>query len=88
MHYYWDSELRALRKGRYKAHFVTSGAWDDGEARQEHDPALLFDLAADPGEKENIAAHHPRLVAELLAEARQHRSRVTAGPPLFDELLS
>ena len=28
--YYWDSELRAIRKGRYKAHFITSGAYGDG----------------------------------------------------------
>ena len=25
--YYWDNELRAVRKGRYKAHFITSGAY-------------------------------------------------------------
>ena len=30
--YYSDSELRAVRKGAYKAHFITSGAYGDGES--------------------------------------------------------
>ena len=42
--YYWDSELRAVRKGRYKAHFITSGAYERGEPRTVHDPPLLFDF--------------------------------------------
>ena len=36
--YYWDNELRAIRKGRYKAHLITSGAYGLGGARSEHDP--------------------------------------------------
>src|SRR5438105_3885980 len=43
--YYWDDELRAVRKGAYKAHFITSGAYGEGESRQEHHPPLLFNLA-------------------------------------------
>ena len=31
--YYWDNELRAVRKGAYKAHFITSGAYGQGGAR-------------------------------------------------------
>ena len=46
-------------KGAYKAHFITSGAYDDGEKRAEHNPPLLFNLADDPGERYDIAAKHP-----------------------------
>lgn len=85
--YYWDSELRAVRKGKYKAHFVTSGAYAVSPPRTEHDPPLLFDLSVDPGERFNIAAGHPDVVADLMQAANTHRSTVVATKPLFDELL-
>ena len=87
LYYYWDSELRAIRKGRYKAHFVTSGAYGDGEPRIEHARPLLFDLAADPGEHRDIAAAHADLVADLVAAAEAHRRTVATTKPLFDALL-
>lgn len=85
--YYWDSELRAIRKGTYKAHFITSGAYGDGDPRTEHNPPLLFNLAEDPGERFNIAAMHPDIVADLVREAAEHRKTVAPSKPLFDELL-
>jgi len=85
--YYWDNELRAIRKGPYKAHFITSGAYGEGDPRTEHDPPLLFNLADDPGERHNIAARHADVVADLSREAEAHRRTLVAGRPLFDELL-
>ncbi|HEX7140014.1 MAG TPA: sulfatase, partial [Vicinamibacterales bacterium] len=85
--YYWNNELRAIRKGDYKAHFITSGAYGEGEPRREHNPPLLFNLADDPGEHHDIAASHPDIVADLVREADAHRRSVKPGPPLFDQLL-
>jgi arylsulfatase A len=85
--YYWGSELRAVRKGGYKAHFVTSGAYGEGGPRTEHAPPLLFDLATDPGERFNIAGAHPDIVADLVRAADAHRRTVVPTKPLFDELL-
>ena len=85
--YYSDNELRAVRKGRYKAHFITMGAYDLGEARTVHTPPLLFDLAADPGERFDVAAAHPDIVADLIKEADAHRRTVTPVKALFDDLL-
>jgi arylsulfatase A-like enzyme len=85
--YYADSELRAVRKGSWKAHFITSGAYGQGEPRREHDPPLLFNLADDPGEHRDVAALHPDVVADLVREAEAHRKAVVPGPPLFDESL-
>ncbi len=87
LYYYWDNELRAIRKDNYKAHFITSGAYGEGEPRREHTPPLLFNLADDPGERHNVAAIHPDIVADLVREADAHRRGVAAGRPLFDELL-
>ena len=86
--YYWDNELRAIRKGDYKAHFITSGAYGEGEPRRERNPPLLFNLALDPGERRDIAAAHPDIVADLRREADAHRRTLVAGRPLFDELLT
>lgn len=85
--YYWDNELRAVRKGDYKAHFITSGAYNEGEPRRDHNPPLLFNLADDPGERHDVAALHPDIVADLVKEVEAHRRSLVAGRPLFDELL-
>jgi arylsulfatase A len=85
--YYWNSELRAVRKDRYKAHFITSGAYNIGGPRTEHTPPLLFDLAEDIGERFDIAAAHPDIVADLVKDADAHRKTVVPTKALFDELL-
>jgi uncharacterized sulfatase len=85
--YYWDSELRAVRKGRYKAHFITSGAYGEGAPRTEHATPLLFDLSEDPGERFDVAARHPDVVADLIREAEAHTRTLAPTRPLFDELL-
>jgi arylsulfatase A-like enzyme len=85
--YYWDSELRAVRKGKYKAHFITSGAYNDPEPRVVHTPPLLFDLSVDPGERYDIAAEHPDVVAEMVKVATSHRASIAPAAPLFDALL-
>jgi arylsulfatase A-like enzyme len=85
--YYSDNELRAVRKDKYKAHFITSGAYGVGGERVLHTPPLLFDLAADPGERFDIAAAHPAVVADLIKEAEAHRGTIVPAKPLFDELL-
>jgi uncharacterized sulfatase len=86
--YYYDNELRAVRKGPYKAHFITSGAYGEGSPRTVHDPPLLFNLADDPAERHNIASDHQPIVADLIAEADRHRRTVAPTKPLFDELLT
>lgn len=85
--YYWDNELRAVRKGAYKAHFITSGAYNEGEPRREHNPPLLFNLAEDPGERHDVAALHPDIIADLVKEVEARRRGIVRGRALFDELL-
>jgi arylsulfatase A-like enzyme len=85
--FYWDSELRAVRKGPWKAHFITSGAYNDSERRVERNPPLLFNVADDPGERYDVASSHASVLEDLLREVATHRKTLTPTRPLFDELI-
>jgi arylsulfatase A-like enzyme len=85
--YYRGGELYAFRRGAWKVHLVTEGAYGRPPERTEHDPAILYHLGEDPGERFDLAALHPEVVAELQAEARAHRDAIEPAPPLFDRRL-
>jgi len=84
MAFYRMGELYAYRQGQYKVHLVTEGRYGLGAARTEHDPPLLFHLGEDPGERHDLAADRPEVVADLLAAVESHRSGMTVAEPLFD----
>jgi arylsulfatase A len=80
LYYYWDNGLEAVRNGQYKLHLPHSYRSLQGTPGKDGQPGgyvpaktglALYDLKADPGEKENIAEKHPNLVAQIteLAEA-------------------
>jgi arylsulfatase A len=78
MFYYYGDELFAIRKGPYKAHFATHTAYSK-EAPEKHDPPLLFHLPSDPGERFNVAAEHPDVVADIQKEAEKFRAGLVPG---------
>lgn len=86
--YYRGGELRAFRKGRYKLHLVTEGAYGQPPEKTVHNPPVLNYLAEDPGERFDISATNPERVAELLGAIAEHRAAMTDLPPLFDKRLS
>jgi arylsulfatase A-like enzyme len=74
----------ALRQGHWK--YIPPGAVQDrlGPWKQVTfaAPGALFDLSADPGETNNVAAAHPELVQELSAKLQQiQQSGRTPMPP-------
>jgi hypothetical protein len=79
--------LYAFRKGPWKAHFITRGAYGRGTPRVVHDVPELYHLGSDPGERWNVAANHPEVVKELTALAEAHRKSVAPGEPLIERLL-
>ncbi len=80
MFYYRERELFAVRQGEWKIHFRTQKGY--GQPRpQVHDPPLLFNLHADPGEQTDRSAEQPELVSQLRQLADQHRQAVTLAPP-------
>ena len=84
MAYYRMGELFAFRVGPYKAHFTTAGRYGLPPERTDHDPPLLFDLGADVGERYDVAAERPDVLAAVVAAAEAHRAGMTVAEPLFD----
>jgi arylsulfatase A len=73
--YYRDTEVFAVRKGDYKAHFYTQPEYGS-DIREHHDPPLLFNLNVDPSEKYNIAEKHPEIIADIRELLMQHNQTV------------
>jgi uncharacterized sulfatase len=68
---FWrDAELYAFRKGPWKAHFITRGAYGRGPARVVHEVPELYHLGNDPGERWNVAAANRDVLREVTALQR------------------
>jgi len=83
MFYYRGQQLYAVRKGAFKAHFITETEYTKDKNRQQHDPPLLFNLMHDPSEKYNVADKHPEVLAEIAKIVEQHKATLT---PVKDQL--
>lgn len=88
--YYRGDQVYAVRKGAYKAHFITrldmnnirtSLFVSDPEIEIGKKPTiletpLLYNLNADPSEKYNIAKEHPEIIAEIRKLLNEHESSI------------
>jgi len=76
--YYRGQQVYAVRKGDYKAHFITQLEYGSKTAHPITTPEmevvntptvleqpLLYNLSVDPGEKYDIADQHPEVIAEI-----------------------
>ena len=80
--FYRKGVLRAYRYGKYKLHLF--GVPQGGEPLDEPE---LYDLRQDVSERENLAADHPGVVAEILAAIERHRTNTPVKPAIFDARL-
>jgi len=78
MFYYRGTRLFAVRKGPYKAHFITQTGYQ-GDKPVEHDPPVLYHLEHDPSEKYDIAKDHPDVIADIMKEVAKHRAALKPG---------
>ena len=86
MFYYRGEQLYAVRKGPYKAHFITRPAYGAGKA--EHpDPPELYHLGHDPSEKHNMAEKHPDIIAQIRELAEAHKAAMIPGEPQLEALI-
>ena len=77
--FYRGAQLFALRLGKWKAHFATQPGYGTPNP-VHHDPPLLFDLHADPGESFNVAANHPEVLAQIGRATERHRADLQPAP--------
>lgn len=80
--YYYGDTVYATRKGPFKAHFTTHDGYSK-EPPQSHEPPLLFQLAHDPSEQFNVAAEHPRVVADIKRVTEEHNRTMQPGKPQY-----
>ncbi len=72
--YYRGTDVFAVRKGAYKAHFITRPEY--GSVETTKDSVLLFNLNVDPSEKYNIAEKHPEVIAEMKTIVEGHKATI------------
>ncbi len=78
MFYYRGAKLYAVRKGPYKAHFITKPAYGKGK-EAHHEPPLLYNLEHDPSEKYDISKDHPEVITDIRKEVALHLAALTPG---------
>jgi arylsulfatase A-like enzyme len=86
MFYYRGPTLFALRHGPFKAHFFTRAEYG-ADTVKAHEPPLLYNVDVDPGEKFEVGAKHPEVMAEIQRLATQHRAAVKPVPSRLVERL-
>ena len=79
MFFYRGTKLYAVRKGQYKAHFITKPAYGGKKQETKHDPPLLYHLGHDPSEKFDIAQDHPEIIKEIKQIVAEHEKNLIRG---------
>jgi len=85
MFFYRGPELYAVRLGKYKAHFITDGAYGMYGEKEIHNTPLLFDINKDPSEEHNIADKYPEILKDIRELVRQHQLELIVGKDLLAE---
>ena len=87
VYYYRGTRLMAIRKGPWKAHFMTQESYTGNNKLNEHDPPILHNLEIDPGEKWNVAEQNPKVIEQLKKAAADHRETVKPVPSQLESLI-
>lgn len=85
--YYHGETLHAVRKGPWKAHFITAWAYADDNQRMVHETPELYHLDQDPSEKYNLADEHPEIIEDIRRAVQQHEANLERVPTRLEARL-
>lgn len=85
--YFRGTQLCAARQGAWKAHFITQPAYGPDKP-EAHDPAWLFNVVEDPGERFEVSAQHPDIVARLKASADRVQATIKPVPTQLEAVVA
>ena len=83
--YYRGDELYAVRSGAFKAHFITEGGYS-GNAAEQHDPPLLYNVDVDPSENFDVAADYPEVLEKIRRLVAEHQANMVKGADQLKDL--
>lgn len=86
MFFYRGTQLYAVRKGPFKAHFITRSGYGVDKP-QPHDPPLLYHLGADPSEKFDVAKDHADVIADIKKEMAAHQANMKPAENQLEKVL-
>ncbi|QDK79281.1 sulfatase [Spirosoma sp. KCTC 42546] len=84
--YYINEQVYAIRKGAWKAHFMTHPSYSP-VAPEIHTTPLLYNIDNDPSEKYDLAKDHPDIVAELTKEYEKQKAAFVLPPSEIEKVL-
>lgn len=85
--YYRGTRIYAVRKGPFKAHYITQPAYRPGKA-EKHDPPILYNLEHDVSERFDVAEKRPDVLKVIAEEVSKHRALLVPGKPQLDKRIS
>jgi arylsulfatase A-like enzyme len=87
IYYYNRSDSFAIRKGPWKAHFITKPSYSKEPAVTYKVP-LLYNLEQDPSEKYDVAKQHPEIIEDLTKEFNKFKVGVAPVPSIMDSVVN
>lgn len=83
VYYYTRDKLYAIRKGPWKAHFITHPSYTK-EPPVVHEPPLLYNIEADPSEKYEVGEAHPQVIEQFKDLYKKHQATLSPVPSYLD----
>ena len=83
MIFYRNQDIYAVRKGDYKAHFITETCYLLDTKRTELEKPLLFNVNHDASEMYNKADQYPDIISNIISLKQTHQDQT---PHMYSEL--